>query len=90
LRDEGKNLMLFIEIVGFIFNILAIFLLYFASIPKPWSIQTFNGQTPKEKSYENKRRIQRILGTIFLIIGITCMFSFTNKFIVKLLATFVK
>jgi multisubunit Na+/H+ antiporter MnhG subunit len=79
-----------IEIIGFLFNILGIIFLYFSSIPKPWNIQSFNGTTPKEKAYENKRNLQRIFGAIFLIIGVVCMFSYTNKLIVGLLNTLGK
>lgn len=86
---KGDILKLFIEIIGFLFNILGITFLYFSSIPKPWSMQSFSGQRPEEKSYENKRILQRKLGTIFLIIGMLCMFYYSNKLIVELFSNLI-
>lgn len=80
----------FIEILGFICSITGIILLYFSSIPKPWNMQTWNGTTPQEKSYENRRSKQRIIGTILLVIGTLFMFSYTNKLIGGLLDPLIK
>lgn len=82
------RLSLLIETTGIMLNIFGAVFLYFSSIPKPWNTQTWIGTTPKEKSYDNKRSLQRIFGTVFLILGAICMFSYTNKLIVELI-TFI-
>jgi hypothetical protein len=89
LSDGRESLNLLIETIGFLFNILGIILLYFSSIPKPWDIQSWSGTTPKEKAYEDKRNLQRIFGAIFLIFGIVCMFSYTNKLIIGLIQNII-
>jgi len=56
-------------LIGLCLQIPGIILLYFAAIQMSWSIQTWNGESKKEKEFRRKQLILGKTGLILVLIG---------------------
>jgi len=58
-----------IFLVGLIVQIPGVILLYIAAIAMPWRLQTWSGETKKEKEYHRKRTILGGTGLTLVLTG---------------------
>jgi len=59
----------FFIFLGLILNLFAAISLYYGSRETPWDIQTWSGESDKEKSFKSNRKLITSIGFIILFLG---------------------
>lgn len=65
--------MIWLNVLGLASGFLASILFYFGSSPKPWSIQTWDGTSAKERAWSDKQEIRSV--SAFVLLSISLLFQ---------------
>ncbi len=71
----SPNIGLILQIIGIITGAIAAVLLYVGSLGVPWRMQSYSGETERERRYKIKRRLMVWLGLPCVFISAGCQLA---------------